>query len=219
MNDMKIPKIIHQIWIGNKPRPRVLMETCKAMNPTWEYRLWTEENLPKDFINQKHIESISKHQPNYPEAAQSDIMRYEILFRYGGFFVDADTEFINPLEDYLTENDSFCCFENEDHRGILLANGYLAATRGNELMWLLIQELYKKESVVKDLPWIETGPLFFTQTVLKYNYDRLRVYPSHYFIPRHFSSKRMYLGPGKVYCIQHWGSTLNLYENEQKNRG
>lgn len=208
---MKIPKIIHQIWIGNKPMPRAWMATCKAMNPSWEYRLWTEGNLPTDFINRKQIERMAKDQPHFPEAGQSDIMRYEILYRYGGFFVDADTEFINPLDDYLLDNDAFCCFENEDLRGMLLANGYLAATRRNDLMGLLIGELGRKASVTNDLPWVETGPLFFTQTVLKYNYDKLTVYPSHFFIPKHFSSPRIYRGRDKVYCIQHWGSTFNIY--------
>ncbi len=208
---MKIAKIIHQIWIGSRQRPKALMETCRQMNPTWEYRLWTEENLPTDFINQKHIDSMAHHQSNYPEAGISDIMRYEILYRYGGFYIDADTKFINPLDDYLTDNDSFCCFENEDSRGILLANCYIGATKGNELMRILIQELQQKESVTTDLPWIETGPLFFTQTIIKHDYDKLTVYPSHYFIPKHFSSNHMYQGPEKTYCIHHWGSTHNLY--------
>lgn len=209
---MKIPKIIHQIWIGSGQRPKALMDTCRDMNPSWNYRLWTEENLPDDFINQKHIISMALNQPNYPEAGQSDIMRYEILYRYGGFFIDADTEFIMPLEDYLTDNDSFCCFENEDHRGILLANGYLGATKGNQLLQILIEELQQKKSVTTDLPWIETGPFFFTQTVIKHDYNKLTVYPSHYFIPKHFSSTKMYHGPDKTYCIQHWGSTFNLYD-------
>jgi inositol phosphorylceramide mannosyltransferase catalytic subunit len=208
---MSIPKIIHQIWIGNRQRPEALMDSCRVMNPTWEYRLWTEENLPTDFVNQEKIDSMAKNQPHYPEAGMSDIIRYELLYRYGGFYIDADTQFINPLDDYLTKNDSFCCFENEDTRGILLANGYIAATRGNALMGLLIEQLRQKESVTRDLPWIETGPLFFTQTVVNHEYDRLTVYPSHFFIPQHFSGTKMYQGPDRTYCIHHWGSTVNMY--------
>ena len=43
--DEKIPKIIHQIWIGNKPRPEKLMDTWKEKNPDFEYKFWNEENL------------------------------------------------------------------------------------------------------------------------------------------------------------------------------
>ena len=46
----KIPKIIHQIWIGDKSKqPVELMKTWETMNPTWEYKLWTEENIPELF--------------------------------------------------------------------------------------------------------------------------------------------------------------------------
>ena len=209
---MKIPKIIHQIWIGQKPRPTALLDTCKNLNPTWEYRLWTEDNLPKDFINKAHIEQIAKYQTNYPEASQSNIMRYELLYRYGGFFVDADSEFINPLDDFLTENDSFTCYSSETYRGDSLANGYLACTKRNELMKILIQEIKNKASVIKQLSYIETGPVFLTKMVKKHKYNKLKIYPSYYFIPRFYSpDSQYYQGPGKVYCIQHWGSTHEPY--------
>lgn len=209
MSNNRIPKIIHQIWIGDKPRPDALMATCRDMNPGWEYRLWTEENLPTDFVNQHHIEAIRANQPNHPEAGQADIIRYELLYRFGGFYVDADTEFIRPLDDFLTDNDSFCCYESEDSRPGLLANGYLAATPNNRLMALLIAELSRKQTVTDQLPWEATGPLFLTQIVKRYNYSDLTVYPSHYFIPRHFTSKDSYEGQETVYCHQHWFSTLS----------
>ena len=209
-----IPKIIHQIWLGSKPRPIGLMESCRRMNPGWEYRLWTDTNLPQDFINQHHIDAMGRLQPHFPEAGQADIIRYELLHRQGGFFVDADSEFIRPLDDELTCNDAFCCYENETARSGLLANGYLASTRQNALMALLIKELQRKESVVDEPPWKATGPLFLTHTVKKYAYKALTVYPSHYFIPQHFTSDTPYSGPGKVYCLQHWHSTLE----EQRRR-
>ena len=41
-----IPRIIHQIWIGNQAlRPVAMMETWRHMHPAWEYRLWTEVEL------------------------------------------------------------------------------------------------------------------------------------------------------------------------------
>ena len=49
---MNIPKIIHQIWIGNKPPPINLMNTWKEKNPDYEYILWNEN----EFIKRK-----SKH--------------------------------------------------------------------------------------------------------------------------------------------------------------
>ena len=211
-----IPKIIHQIWIGDKAPPQAMMDSCRDMNPGWEYQLWTESNLPTDFINRHHIREMARHQHHYPAAGQTDIMRYEILHRFGGFFIDADSEFIRPLDDFLIQNDSFCCYESESRRGDLLANGYLAGTRHNRLMQILIDELANKKTVVDGMPWQTTGPLFLTETVRKHGYGELTIYPSHYFIPRHFSSDELYSGPEKVYCIQHWGSTIDNERDKQR---
>ena len=41
-----IPKVIHQIWIGDQSkRPTEAMETIKKDNPDCEYKLWTEKEL------------------------------------------------------------------------------------------------------------------------------------------------------------------------------
>ena len=42
----KIPKIIHQIWIGPKPIPDQYKEFSQKMiemHPDWEYHLWGHE--------------------------------------------------------------------------------------------------------------------------------------------------------------------------------
>ena len=44
---MSIPKIIHQTW-KTKEIPKELIfcvESWKRLNPTWEYRLWTDEEM------------------------------------------------------------------------------------------------------------------------------------------------------------------------------
>ena len=41
----KIPKIIHQIWIGPKPRPHILMDSWRLKNPDFEYILWNEAEI------------------------------------------------------------------------------------------------------------------------------------------------------------------------------
>ena len=40
-------------------------------------------------------------------AGKADILRYELLYEHGGFFIDADSECINPLDDFLTDNKAF----------------------------------------------------------------------------------------------------------------
>ena len=44
-NHNLIPKIIHQLWIGPKPRPSKFMATWKEKHPDYEYIMWNEEDM------------------------------------------------------------------------------------------------------------------------------------------------------------------------------
>ena len=208
----KIPRIIHQMWIGPLPPPLEMMETWQVLHPDWEYRLWNEtsirETYPDGFINQHHIDA---HQS---WAGKCDIMRYEILFRYGGFFVDADSVCLHPLEDHFLQHEAFACFENEEKMGDLVANGYLGVVKGSPLMKECISAIQKAPSLTLEdtglVSWRTVGPLFFTN-ILKSSSHAIMVYPSYTFIPTHHSGLT-YEGPGKSYADQKWGSTFG-YEN------
>ena len=75
-----IPKIIHQIWIGDQSkRPTEMMQTWQDMNPDWEYMLWTDDNLP-EISNRIQFDAMKEL------AGKADILRYELLHNYGGVF-------------------------------------------------------------------------------------------------------------------------------------
>ena len=225
-----IPKIIHQIWFGDQDlRPKKLMKEWETLNPGWEYWLWTEKEV-KDYFpeleNQNHYDELPKLyetlkaqgnpniRPHHYLAGRSDVVRYEILYEYGGFFIDADAKCLRPLDDFLCENDSFSVFENENIRTGLIANGYLATSEKNYLMKMMINTLKRKHSIINNEPWINTGPMFLTNEVKRLHYNKLKVYPSYYFIPNHYSGES-YNGNDKehIYADQLWGSTKNNYKD------
>jgi len=47
----KIPKIIHQLWIGPQPAPLSIMQTWKEKHPDFKYILWNESNLKNLFLS------------------------------------------------------------------------------------------------------------------------------------------------------------------------
>jgi mannosyltransferase OCH1-like enzyme len=47
---MHIPKIIHQLWIGNKPPPIKFMNSWKEKHPNFEYIFWNENELIKRIL-------------------------------------------------------------------------------------------------------------------------------------------------------------------------
>lgn len=176
------------------------MRTWREMNPTFQYELWDNARCETfDFVNAKKIEES----PEF--AGKADIMRYEILERFGGIFIDADAECIRPLDAELLQHENFACYENEAARPGLIANGYLGATPNSELMQLLIDGLENRD--VRTLrAWLTTGPMYLTQMNMIYP-GSLHVFPSHYFIPQHYSGME-YRGDGPIYAKQYWGSTV-----------
>ena len=95
---MSIPKIIHQLWIGTKPAPITLMNTWKDKNPDFEYIFWNEQ----EFINRKmHFKCQNKIDEIEEINGKADILRWEILYKYGGVFIDADSICIEPIDDEL----------------------------------------------------------------------------------------------------------------------
>ena len=85
-----IPKIFHQIWIGSALPPvlKPFMNTFKKM-PGYKYKLWkntdlTEQNFPITWPYIQHI--MARRKIIY--AMIADLMRLEILYHYGGIYVD-----------------------------------------------------------------------------------------------------------------------------------
>jgi mannosyltransferase OCH1-like enzyme len=93
-----IPRILHQIWLGPDPLPEQFArytETWRKHHPTWEMRMWTEENLPRDLRRKEAADRLRA------PAERSDILRLELLFRHGGVYVDTDVECRAPIDDVL----------------------------------------------------------------------------------------------------------------------
>ncbi|MFI5140455.1 MAG: glycosyltransferase [Sphingobacteriales bacterium] len=201
-----IPKIIHQIWLGDQgKRPQDMMNTWKEKNPGWHYKLWTEKEVEK--INLKCKEHYESFGNNY--VGKSDILRYEILFRFGGIFMDADATCLQALPDEMVYHDSWAVYELDSSMPGYLANGYMGATKGNRLIGLMIQDIFNMESVTYDDPWISVGTKYFTDFVQKQNYQALHVYPTYQFMPVHHTGAKS-TGPGIVYAEQGWHSTKEL---------
>ena len=93
---MSIPKILHQLWIGPKTPPTTLMNTWKEKHEAdgFEYIRWTEDEIKKrGFTSQLQNRVNEMEEIN----GKADILRWEILYEYGGVFVDADCYCIEPL--------------------------------------------------------------------------------------------------------------------------
>lgn len=96
----KIPKIIHQIWIGDEIPNKLkdFTDKMKKMHPEYKYYLWGNE-LWKKYANDPFIESYSTK--NFPLAFVVDRFRMLLLHEYGGIAVDPDCEIIKSFDNIL----------------------------------------------------------------------------------------------------------------------
>lgn len=207
----KIPKIIHQIWIGPKPRPSKFMDTWANKNPDFEYILWNEDEFQKRgiiFECQDKIDSMSEI------CGKVDIMRLEILWKYGGVYIDADSICIEPIDSVLMNNPAFAGYENENVRQGLVATGTMGFPPEYPLCREAIEWIKRNEvsfETTGQRAWYNVGPGLLTRLLATNKYPDFKIFPSHYFLPIHYTGDR-YGGHEKIYAYQEWGSTKQNYE-------
>ena len=63
------------------------------MYPKYKYILWNEDNINNLFNDFPIYKKIYETENTYN--GKSDILRYLILYKYGGVYIDADTVWVN----------------------------------------------------------------------------------------------------------------------------
>jgi Glycosyltransferase sugar-binding region containing DXD motif len=216
-----IPKIIHQVWIGEHPPPRECLESWRALHPDWEHRLWTDGTAASldgcDAANVCRIEFPLRNQhlfdatPNF--SGKVNVLRYEILEQHGGVYVDADMLCLKPLPDDITSNRLVSVYEDELGSPGLINNCLLGAPAGSPILRELIADLHAKtaDDVSRIPSWRITGPQALT-AILQPHLGRpdVTIYPSRYFVPIHFSRELSATRPlHQALAVHLFGSTAN----------
>lgn len=211
-----IPKIIHQLWIGDQSkRPQRLMDTWREMNPTWEYILWTEEEIARRGIT---FECQDKINDIFEINGKADIMRWEILYQMGGIFLDADSISIAPLDEELflvRAARGFSIYENEVVRKGLVCCGAMGFPPKHPLLRELMETIKQTElrpQYCNLKAWCTVACVPLTNALDSGRYPDFTVFPSYMFVPHHFTGA-IYRGHKKIFGHQVWGSTYQSYGN------
>jgi mannosyltransferase OCH1-like enzyme len=172
-----IPKIIHQIWSGiDEPlleHFRILGETWKEQYPEWKYEFWDNDRM-NVFVEENYPEYWHAYN-RFPYNVQRwDAIRYLILDKTGGMYVDFDYESLEPL-DILLKNKT-CCFAREPQshcrifgREEMFNNALMACIPGHPFMRKIITAVFSEKNFEQhDLPkhvyvLKTTGPLRLTE--------------------------------------------------------
>lgn len=209
---MNIPNTLWHIWIGPKSPPTKWMNTWSEKHPSWNYKIIDNQFFQdKKFYNQ-HL--IDEYMNRSFYNGVSDLIRYEILYEFGGFMPPADAICLENTEELWTEELDYCytVYENETIRPGFVSPIY-AANKNNKFLEILINDLHSlKPHQLKNKVFQSTGNEYVAKMIKKYN-PKIKIFSSHYFIPTHYTElNKRYNGNEKIYADQFWGSTLNKYD-------
>lgn len=93
------------------------------LNPGWEVRDWTRDTLPQ-LINQAvfdDIETVRGDEELNPVSVatqQADVAGYELIYQFGGIYVNCDLEPVRSIEEHLlprVDQDAYAGFEDETY--------------------------------------------------------------------------------------------------------
>lgn len=167
-----IPRILHQVWVGPDPLPEEFAryrDSWRQHHPDWEMRLWTEESLPKDLVRPEVYERLRK------PTERSDMIRLEILFRFGGVYVDTDFECLRPIDPLIEGVEFFTC----DLKPGRVNNAVIGSVSGHPLLERALRELRPRTEYGYDKHG--TGPHFLDAVVR--DQPGVTIYPPPYFYP------------------------------------
>jgi mannosyltransferase OCH1-like enzyme len=184
-----IPRIIHQIWIGPRPAPKELMKTWETMHPDWDYRFWNEETIENVFPGLLENPLITKC---HSYSGKADIIRYHILQKFGGIYIDADTECLKELPNELLRHNCFFVFESEYERGTLVNNSVIGCLPNNPIWDMMLKEFEDYDETIHDkvssISYYSPG--YITRFLQKHLDLDVMILPSYYFSPTTHDRKR-----------------------------
>lgn len=221
-----IPKIIHYCWFGHSPLPLLAKEciaSWKKYMPEYEIKEWNESNF-----NVNMIPYTSEAYKAKKYAFVSDYARFWILYNYGGVYFDTDVELIKPINDIL-EKGAYMGFEKDPYKkqyGLINPGLGMACESRCAVLSHLLQ-------IYKNMPFInQDGSYNIKKTVVHYttevfiNYGikvnkgvqnilGFNIYPSEYFAPINFVTKRLHI-TSNTHSIHRYMGSWNSPENAFK---
>lgn len=126
-----LPKTIWSLWFQGWENAPPLVQACRASwryhNPDWTINALTRDTLP-DFLGDDfdQIEAME---------ISSDLIRMELLHRFGGIWVDSTTYCLRPLHQWIhhAASSGFFAF-NRPGPDRMLSNWFLAAAVGSRII-------------------------------------------------------------------------------------
>lgn len=175
-----IPKTIHLIWLGSDLPEKFKYTVSEIKRINFDYNIieWTDSNINFRLDNQHLFEQTQNL------GSKSDILRFEILKKFGGIYMDYDFLQIKKFDELL-EYDFFVGSGDDetvwnsivgsipDH---VIVNDFLNGLKDAQPVGL------GKHNITNVME--TTGPNYLTRVFLKYKkLNGVKIFKKNYFFP------------------------------------
>lgn len=161
-----IPKVLHFIWLGPRQFPRESIpniQSWMSKNPGWRVKFWTDRKrpLPAEGIEEclvgdwthPELEKCYYKTDNFAERA--DLLRYEILLKEGGVYVDHDVKCFKSFDELNDSYEMYCGLELPSDTpissSIHVTNNLIAARPGHPVLERCVEWLPKHWDEIENL--------------------------------------------------------------------
>ena len=220
-----IPRAIHRVWLHppGPPMPeefRVYGRRWAALHPAWPVRDWDTVGTLGPLRNQALFDAPP---PAHLHRCRADVVRLELLWRFGGVYLDTDVEPVRPLGPLLRAVEergasAFIVWSANRWKGRrLVSNAVMGAEPGHHWIGKAMEALpgsvaahpgralaFQTVHYLTDL----LGPLKDGM-----NKDGVLVLPETTFYPRSILERRagrgVPVGPD-TYGVHHWAHSRGL---------
>lgn len=213
-----IPKVFHRAWFG----PPMPVEFARhgdgwlAHHPDWELRSWTIDNLPS-LVNQALFDHADEIVPRDADRFRADVARYDLLYQFGGVWLDADFECRRSLEPLLAGVSAFAAWEVDDR---WVSNAIMGAVAGHpfvhHLVGALPRNVNRHQSARVTNPM--TGPTYLTR-IWRQHFGSVVIFPSRLFYPYLWNElDRMTEDFPDAYAVHHWHNRRKRLDGATRTR-
>jgi len=146
-DNISIPKVIYQTYIDKSKIPQKVYDNIKKYAPDYKHIIFDD------------TECIEFLQKNYPPkvldafnslirgAHKADLMRYCLLYKYGGIYLDIKTELLCPINKIFNKNYLYTVIAKNK---ISIYQGIIATPPNNSIFKTLINHIIDNKNITRD---------------------------------------------------------------------
>ena len=204
-----IPQVFHSFWVQGPPLPethQVWLATWTQHNPEWEHRIWSEDEY-RLFLDEETDPIREIYETAVNHAQRAEIAQKIILWRFGGFAVDADSECFKPVDELFAGKNHVVTFEETPGQ---LGNQFIACPPGHRSIREVLDDIPRSIRWQRETGRSQTygaGPHLIQRLWYNGEDGDVEILGPEFFHPYRWDQPKPEQWPDTAYGAHHWAAS------------